>query len=196
MSAEAPIEDALLHLEFGDAVAQQAADAIRLLEHRDEMTRTIELIGGSETGRSRSDDGYLLPRARRRQLRRHPSFGVRAIDDRDLDVLDRHRVVVDPEHARSLAGRRTQPAGELGKVVRRVEAIDRRVPLVPVDEVVPVRNQVAERASLMTERDTAVHAAGALLHQIAGRRRQIHFAPVVDTLVDQGASGASCAVSR
>ena len=36
---EAPVEDALLHLELGDAVAQQAADAVGALEHGDRRGR-------------------------------------------------------------------------------------------------------------------------------------------------------------
>jgi hypothetical protein len=37
----------------------------------------------------------------------------------------------------------------------------------PVDEVVPVRDQVAKRAALVAERDAAVHAARALVAQRA-----------------------------
>ena len=181
---EAPIEDALLHLELGDAVAQQAADAIGLLEHRHEMARAVQLIRSREPRRSRSDDRHLLPRPRRRWPRRHPSFPVRTVDDRYLDVLDGHRVVVDSEHARPFARRGTETARELREVVRHVQAIDGRLPLVAVDEIVPVRNEVAERTALMTERDAAVHAARTLLHQVAGRRRQIHLAPVMDALLD------------
>ena len=34
---QAPVENVLLHLEVGNAVAQQAADAVGLLEHRDRV---------------------------------------------------------------------------------------------------------------------------------------------------------------
>jgi hypothetical protein len=51
-----------------------------------------------------------------------------------------------------------------------MQAIDRILPAVAVDEVVPVRDQVAERAALVTERNAAVHAARGLLVQ--GLRRQ------------------------
>ena len=60
-------------------------------------------------------------------------------------------------------------AGELGEVVGRVQAVDGRAPLVAVDEVVPVGDQVAERAALVAERDAAVHAARALLAQLVAR---------------------------
>src|SRR5207247_7008071 len=39
----------------------------------------------------------------------------------------------------------------------------RRPPLIAVDEVVPVRDQIVDRAALVAERDTAIHAARRLL---------------------------------
>ena len=182
---EPAIEEALLHLELGDAVAQQTADAIRLLEDGHRVAGPVQLIGRGQTRRARADDRHLLPRARGRRPRRHPALVPGAIDDRGLDRLDGHRIVVDAEHARPFARRRTQLAGELREVVRRVQPLDRRLPAVAIDEVVPVGNQVAERAALMTERNAAVHAARALRLELARRIRQIDLAPVLDALGDR-----------
>jgi hypothetical protein len=43
---------ALLHLELGDAVAQQAADAVGALVDGDGVSGAGELLGGGEAGRS------------------------------------------------------------------------------------------------------------------------------------------------
>ena len=146
---EPAIEEPLLELELGDAVAQQAADAIGALEDGDRVAGAIQLRGRREARRSRSDDGDALARcAFPAAARVDPAFVERAIDDRDLDGLDRDRIVVDAEHARAFARRGAEAAGELGKVVRRVQPIDRGLPAIAVDEVVPVGNQVAERAAL------------------------------------------------
>ena len=102
-------------------------------------------------------------------LRRDPALVPRPVDDLDLDLLDRDRVGVDAEHARRLARRRAQPAGELGEVVRGVQPVDRVAPVVAVDEVVPVGDQVAERAAVVAERDAAVHAPPGLGLQRARR---------------------------
>ena len=102
-----------------------------------------------------------------------------------LDRLDRDRIVVDAEHARAFARRRAQLAGELREVVGGVQAVDRRPPAVAVDQIVPVGNQVAQRAALMTERNAAVHAARALRRQLRGGVRQIHLAPVLHALGDR-----------
>ena len=106
--------------------------------------------------------------------RHDPAFVPAAIDDRVLDVLDRDRRLVDAEHARAFARRRADAAGELREVVRLVQALERFVPQAAIDEVVPFRDQVVDRAARghaadqlagVAERHAAVHAARALLAQ-------------------------------
>ena len=58
--AHAPVDVALLHLEVGNAVAQQAADAVGLLEQRHRMAGTRELLGAGHAGGARADDGDAL----------------------------------------------------------------------------------------------------------------------------------------
>ena len=116
-------------------------------------------------GRARADDGHAAARAPRRRLGDDPALLPGALGDRELDLLDRHRVGVDRQHAGRLARRRADRAGELGEVVRQVQLVDRLAPAAAVDEVVPVGDQVAERAALVAERHAAVHAARALLAQ-------------------------------
>ena len=114
----------LLHLEVGDAVAQQAADAVVALEHGDGVPGAGELLGGGEAGRPGADDGDGLAGEAPGRLRLHPAVAEGLVDDRDLDLLDGDGGLVDAEHARRLARRRAEPAGELGEVVRRVQALD------------------------------------------------------------------------
>src|SRR5438552_3155252 len=79
------------------------------------------------------------------RLGRDPAALERALDDRHLDRLDRHRIVVDPEHARAFARSGAEPARPLREIVRRLQALDGLLPLIAVHEVVPVRDDVAER---------------------------------------------------
>ena len=51
---EATVEVPLLHLELGDAVAEQPADAVGPLEHDDAVAGPGELLGGGQAGRARS----------------------------------------------------------------------------------------------------------------------------------------------
>ena len=115
-----------------------------------------------------------------RRVRRDPALLPRALDDRQLDLLDRDGVVVDGQHAGRLARRRADQPGELGEVVRRVQLVDRVAPAALVDQVVPVRDQVAERAAVVAERDAALHAAGALARGLVLRQDLEDLAVVVD----------------
>ena len=57
---DAPVDEVLLHLEIRDAVAQQAADAVALLEHRDGVAGARQLLRGGQTRRAGADHGDAL----------------------------------------------------------------------------------------------------------------------------------------
>jgi len=91
-----------------------------------------------------------------------PALIPAAVDDLALDGFDRDRIVVDVERAGGFARRGANAAGELREVVRLEQAVQRLLPPVLVNQVVPVRDQVAQRAGAVAERQASVHAAGAL----------------------------------
>ena len=99
----APVDEVLLHLEVGDAVAQQPAEAVVLLEHvtswpaRASCWRRRGRPGPSRRRRRACRSCVVGRLAARSSL--PPSRGRRS----RLDGLDRHRVVVDVERARRLA---------------------------------------------------------------------------------------------
>ena len=176
---------AFLELELGNTVAKQPSDPVRALEDRHLVPGVIQLIGRREACGTGADDRDRLPGAAHRRARHDPAFEERPLDDRELDALDRDRIVVDAEHARSFAWRRAEPARQLRKVVGRVQAIDRFAPLIARSEIVPVRNQIAERAALMAERNPAVHAPGALLADLLQRIEQVDLLPIPQPFVDR-----------
>ena len=145
--AEAVLEVALLHLEVRDAVAQEAADAVVPLEDRDGVSGAGELLGGGESRGPGADDGDGLAGEAARRLGLDPAVRERLVDDRHFDLLDRDGGLVDAQDARALARSRAEAAGELGEVVRRVQALDRRAALAAPRQVVPLRDEIAERDS-------------------------------------------------
>ena len=64
------------------------------------------------------------------------------------------------------------------EVVRRVQAFDRIIPIGLVDQVIPFWNEIAQRASVMTERYAAVHATSGLDFQLRIREWLVHLLPV------------------
>src|SRR5207249_10907435 len=71
---EAPLQDALLHLELGDAVAEEPADPVGALEDRDHVPRAVQLLGGGEARGPGADDRDLLPGAHGGRLGHDPAL--------------------------------------------------------------------------------------------------------------------------
>src|SRR5687768_9501158 len=152
----------LLHLEVGDAITHQAADAVILLEQRYKVAGTIQLLRGSHSCWTGSDHSHALSSAFQRRLRLDPAHLPRVVDDAALDYFNGDRRLIDPEHARGLTRRWTDAPGELRKVVGGVQHADGILPAVAVNQIVPVGNDVVQRTAGMTEGNAAVHAAGTL----------------------------------
>ena len=57
---DAAVDEVLLHLEVGNAVAQQAAGLGDLLVDMDVVAGARELLRAGQAGRARADDGDLL----------------------------------------------------------------------------------------------------------------------------------------
>src|SRR5690606_31209768 len=150
-------------LEVGDAVAQQAADAAAFLKYGHAVSGARQLLRAGQSGGAGADDGDFLAGAALGWLGTHPAFLPAALDDGVLDGLDADGVVVDVQRTGRFAGGGADPSGELREVVGGVQCIQRRAPLLAVDQVVPVGDQIVDGAAVVAERDAAVHAAGGLV---------------------------------
>ena len=171
----AAVDQVLFHFEVWDAVAQQASDPVALLEHGHRMARARELLGAGQTRGAAADDGHRLARAPLGHLRLDPAFFEAAIDNRAFDAFDRHRRIDDVECASRLAGSGTHAAGKFGEVVGRMQHVERILPVVLVDEVVPVRDDVVHRTAVVAIGNAAVHAARSLLAQLVLAQRNHEF---------------------
>ena len=124
-----------------------------------------------------------LPGQRARRVRLHPSLREPALDDGKLDLLDRDGARVDGKSAGSLTRGGADPAGDLGEVVRHLQAHERLTPVPVVDQVIPFRDQVVDGAAGgVAERDAAVHAARALLGKLLIRKRFRELLPRLHAL--------------
>src|SRR5690606_13090561 len=122
-----------------------------------------ELLRTGEARRARADDGDLPAGPVRIDVRLDPAFFPALVDDGAFDRLDRHGLIANVERARRLAGRGADAPGEFGEVVGRMKVLERLQPVAPVDEVVPVRDLVVDRAAIVTIGHAAIHAARGLV---------------------------------
>ena len=159
------------------------------------MSRARELLRGSQSRRPGADHGDALARRYGRGLRLDDAVHPGLVGDGLFDAFDSDAaaglVVGDGQHAGGFARSRAQPAGELREVVCGVQPIARGVPPAPPSQVIPFRDEVAQRASgrpRVAERDSAVHAPAGLLGNLACPLVRVlqfvHLAPVADALVD------------
>jgi hypothetical protein len=178
------LDQVLFHLEVGNAVAEQPADPVRLLEHRHGVPGARQLLGAGEPRRSRADHRDALTGAMQRRTRHDPPLTPAAVGDRALDRFDRHRLLDEVEGACRFARGGADPAGELGKVVRRVEVGQRLAPVRLVHEVVPVGDHVVHRAAVVAVRNAAVHAPRGLALDRAVVMGDDELAPVLEAFLD------------
>src|SRR5260370_42106541 len=94
---DTPIDEMLFHLEIGNAVAQQAADAVGLLEYRNVVTGAHELLGGGETGGAGPAHRNALVATHLLRLGVYPPLAESTIDDALLELCNAHGRVAHSE---------------------------------------------------------------------------------------------------
>jgi len=150
------------------------------------VTGAVQLLGGGQTGRSRSHNGHPFASAHLWDLWLNPALLEGMIDDGALDILDRDRRLRDAQDAGSLARSGTHATSELGEVVGLQQLTQCLLPLTVEDEVVPLGNDVAQRAASgvgLTEGHTALHAAGSLdLEVLAHMWEVVNLVPILLSL--------------
>ena len=143
---DAAVDMDLFHLEVGNAVAQQAAGLGPALIDMHVVAGARELLRAGQTRRAGADDGDLLAGLGRRNVGLQ-ALRDGAVGDLAFDGLDGDRIVVDVERAGRFARRRTDAAGEFREIVGRVQVARGFVPVAAIDQIVPVRNLVVDRAA-------------------------------------------------
>ena len=144
------------------------------------MAGAAQLLCGSQSGGSAADYGNEFSGGVLGRLGMNPAFVKAAFDDGALDELDGDGRLVDAENAGGFTGSGADAAGELRKVVGGVEAADGGFPAIVVDQVVPIGNEIVDRAAGVAEGNAAVHAASALLALFLFRERLVDFEPILD----------------
>src|SRR6202022_797271 len=109
---DAAVDDILLQLEVGNAIAKQAAGLGVFLVEMHVVAGARELLRAGHAGRARADHRDLLAGLDRGDLRPDPAVFPGAVDDRAFNGLDGDRIVIDVERAGRLARRRADPSGE------------------------------------------------------------------------------------
>src|SRR4029077_6093638 len=142
---------------------------------------------GCQPGWPRTNNGDSLACTYYGRLGLDPSLFPGALHDCFFDYLDRDGRLIDPQHAGGFAGGRTDPSCKLRKIVGGMQDADGFLPVIAINQVVPVRNNVGDRTASVAKRNAAVHAARGLHPYFLFGEWLIHLEVVVDTLRDRAA---------
>ena len=145
------------------------------------MSSSRELLGSSKTSRTRTNDCNALASFGAGNVWLHPTFIPSMIDDFNFDLLNRHWVLVDPQHACTFTWGRAQATSKFRKIICCMQTLNGITPVTAIHQVIPVGNEVAKRASVITKRNSAIHAASCLMIQFIFCKWFIHFAPIGNT---------------
>ena len=189
---DAALDDGFDQLHVGDAVHQQAAHPVGPLENGDGVASDVEVFGHGKAGRAAADDGDALAGAGGGRGGVEPALCVARFHDgvfvlADGDAAAGHVAA----GARRLTQGRADPARELREAVGGTKSVERQLPFALIDQVVPLRDQVVQRATgghaadhhaRLTEGNAAVHAAGRLCLLLLAGEPDVKFVEVFDAL--------------
>ena len=162
------------------------------LHHRHAGAAAGELPGGHEAGRARAHHGHARRiRTGRRKLGR-ATVGPLPVADGALVVVDGLRLVGAAQVAGRLTEGRAHATRELGQRRGERQALGRLVPEPAVDEVIPLGDEVVQRAAArarlakadagLAEGHTAHHAAACLHALLLGSEQRVELLEVARAL--------------
>ena len=157
------------------------------------MAALVEQVGHGQACGTCADDRHGLARAGRGRHGMNGAALVTVFHDGALVFLDRDRVTRDvAAGAGRLAQGGADPARELRVSVRGDQSVHGQIPLALIDQVVPLGDQVVQRAAAehaaqlnaaLAEGDAAVHAACALGLLLVGVQRDVKLVKISDALL-------------
>src|SRR5882724_3124006 len=108
---QATIKNGALHLEMRDSIPQKPPNTVGLFVDGHAMPSAAQLLRRGQTRGAGTYDRHPLTGANFWQFRTNPAFQKSSFHDVLFDLLNRDGRLVDPQHARSFARRRTNSSG-------------------------------------------------------------------------------------
>ena len=180
----AAVDDGLVEFEIRYTIAEQATSRLVLLEDSNRITHSVEGIGCSKSGRTRSNNGHLLA-IPYRCYRLDISLAEGCLNDGTLVLAVGSWLMVEAiEHTGFLAQCRTDAPCKLRERVGAAQQSIGQFPVTFIQRVVPFGCFVAQRTGPVAERHATVHAARCLQLAFASAQRLFHLAKVMDSVMN------------
>ena len=180
---DASVDDFLVQFEVGNAIAQQSARSLVLVEDRHLITHLVQAVGRHQSGGTSPDDShsFAIPLVLLRSDVLLPPGCLRY--GRFIFTVSGRRMVCEVEHASLLTECRADTSRKLGEVIGGVEQPVGQFPLSLPESVVPLRGLVVQRTSPVAERYATVHASACLHLSVMRVERLLHLTEILDSIV-------------
>src|SRR3984893_5287076 len=152
------------------------------------MSSAIQLLRSCKPGRPRTYHGDSFARARFGKLGLDPSLFPGPVDNRFFDQLNRDWRLIDAQYASRFAGGGTNAAGKLREIIGGGQYAERFFPVIAINEVIPVRNDIGDGTPGVAKRNAAIHAARGLHAHFLFRKRLVNLEIIVDAFFNRAPS--------
>ncbi len=155
-----------------NAVHQKAADPVGTLKHRYKMPSPVQLVGHRQAGWAAPHNRNGLSGPRSGWFCRRIAFFISVFNNRIFVFSGGNGFSRQITGTGRFTQSRTHPCRKFRKIVGLFQAVIGLFPVSRIDEVVPFRNQIVQRAARrhaakrharLAERNAAVHTARPLL---------------------------------
>ncbi len=177
---DAAVNEVLFHFEIGNAITQQTARFCVLFINMNIMALARELLRGCHTRRASPDNRDRFAGFFSRWLGCNPAIFPALIDNRTFDGFDGYGAVVNVERARRFARCRADASGKFGEIIGRMQICQCRLPVIFIDQIVPVGDLVVDRTPIMAIGHATIHAARRLVAQCVFAKRDDKFAEILN----------------
>src|SRR5574344_421250 len=177
------VDDGLIQFEVWNTIAEQSAGSFILFEYSDGISFVVQVVGGSKSCRTCTDDSHLLAITLRHFHTYEVLMECHLGDGCFVLAVGGGLVVNKIQHTGLFTESRTDTTGKLREGVGGVEQAVSQLIVAFVEGVVPLRWFVAQWTSPVAERYTAVHTAAGLGTAVFTIQCLFHFAEIVDSIV-------------
>ena len=153
------------HFEIGNAIAQKATSFGMFFINLNIMALARKLLRGCHAGRTGPDNCHRFAGFFSRWFGCNPAIFPALVDNRTFDGFDGDRAVINVQRAGRFARCRADASGKFGEIICRMQICQCGLPVIFIDQIVPVGDLVVDGATIMAIGHTAIHATGSLIAQ-------------------------------
>ena len=182
------VDYVFIQFEIRNAVTQQSADAVVFFKNSNGVSFAVELLSGSQSCWTGTNHSHFFTRSGfGRSSLDHP-FYESHFGNSCFVFTNGYRCLTQIEYARFFARCRTNSSGKIREIIGFMQHFNGFFPSSLVNQILPFRHFVAERACPVTKRNAAIHAARCLQFAVFLIKCLLHFSEIINSFENRAIS--------